>query len=106
MTEAGGSPLPHRKVWRHERLITEHAFDKLRMIDCGFAEFTAALEMADVIEEHALTDEQLKELVLTLEWKRPLHVVVIADERHQEERIVTLYEPDPDLWTDGYRRRR
>jgi hypothetical protein len=106
VSEPEGPPVPHRKVWRHERLITEHAFDKLRIVDCGFAEFAAALEAADVIEEHTLADEQLKELVLTLEWKRPLHVVVVVDDRHQEERIVTLYEPDPELWTDGYRRRR
>lgn len=30
---------PHPKIWRHERLLTEHAFDKLRLIDCSFAEF-------------------------------------------------------------------
>lgn len=100
------APLPRRKIWRHERLITEHAFDKLRVIDCGFTEFAAALEAAEVIEDHALVDEQLKELVLLLEWTRPLHVVVIVDDRHQEERIVTLYEPDPERWADGYRRRR
>lgn len=106
MAELDDPPVPHLKVGRHERLITEHAFDKLRAIDCTFAEFAAALEAAEVIEEHLLDDEQLKELVLTLEWKRPLHVVVVVDDRHQEERIVTLYEPDPQLWADGYRRRR
>ena len=106
VAEPDDLPAPHRKVWRHERLITEHVFDKLRVIDCTFAEFAAALESAEVIEEHRLDDEQLKELVLTLEWKRPLHVVVVVDDRHQEERIVTLYEPDPELWADGYRRRR
>ncbi len=30
-------------------MITEHAFDKLRIIDCGFDEFAAALEGAEVI---------------------------------------------------------
>ena len=80
--------------------------DKLRLIDCGFAEFAAALQHAEVIEEVVLDDVQLKELVLTIEWRRPLHVVVIVDERHQEERIVTVYEPDPARWADDYRRRR
>lgn len=98
--------MPRPKVWRHERLITEHAFDKLRIIDCGFAEFAAALEAAEVIEEHALADDQLKEVVLVVDWVRPLHVVVVVDDRHHEERIVTLYEPDPDRWDDEYRRRR
>lgn len=106
VAELDDLPVPHRKVWRHERLITEHAFDKLRVIDCTFAEFAASLEAAEVIEVHRLHDERLKELVITVEWKRPLHVVVVVDDRHQEERIVTLYEPDPQLWADGYRRRR
>lgn len=100
------SDLPRPKVWRFERLITEHAFDKLRLIDCSFAEFTVVLEDAEVIEEAEVDDAEVKELVLTIEWVRPLHVVVVVDERRQEERIVTVYEPDDDLWTDGYRRRR
>jgi hypothetical protein len=41
-----------------------------------------------------------------VDWTRPLHLVVVVDERRQEERIVTVYEPDPDLWSPGYRRRR
>lgn len=106
MTESSGPNVPRPKVWRFERLITEHAFDKLRHIDCGFAEFAAALEAAEVIEEHVLVDDQLKELVLVIEWARPLHVVVVVDARHQEERIVTVYEPDPDSWDAEYRRRR
>ena len=50
--------------------------------------------------------EGLKELVLTLAWKRPLHVVVIVDEVHQEDRVVTVYEPEPARWSADFRRRR
>ena len=35
-----------------------------------------------------------------------LHVVVVVDARQHEERIVTVYEPDPDRWDAEYRRRR
>jgi hypothetical protein len=100
------SELPRPKTWRFERLLTEHAFDKLRQIDCSFAEFAEVLEQAEVIEEHQLDDEQVKELVLAVDWARPLHVVVVVDGDREEERIVTVYEPDDELWTDGYRRRR
>jgi len=106
VTNPSGRSLPRAKVWRYERLITEHAFDKLRIIDCGFAEFAAALDGAQVIEEHIVSNDQLKEIVLVVEWVRPLHVVVVVDDRHQEDRIVTLYEPDPNQWTDDYRKRR
>ncbi len=60
------------------QLVSEHAFDKLRLIDCLFGEFSAACEAAEVIQETVIS-EGLKKLVLTLSWKRPLHVVVIVD---------------------------
>jgi hypothetical protein len=49
---------------------------------------------------------QLKELVLAIDWRRPLHVVVIVDENRGEERIVTVYEPDPERWRQDVRKRR
>lgn len=98
--------LPRPKVWRYARLVSEHAFDKLRAIDCTFAEFAAAIEHAEILEEQALgEDGSPKELLLVIEWTRPLHVVVVVDEQHREERIVTVYEPDPDRWSADYRRR-
>ncbi len=60
-----------------------------------------------MIEERTLDDaDSLKELVLVFDWTRPLHTVVVVDERQREERIVTVYEPDSDLWSPDYRRRR
>jgi len=105
VTDPADSTIPRRKVWRHERLITEHVFDKLRTIDCGFAEFAAALELAEVIDERVVADDQTKELLLVIDWIRPLHVVVVVDDRHEEERIVTVYEPEPGRWDDEYRKR-
>jgi hypothetical protein len=41
-----------------------------------FAEFITPLEAAEIIEERSLGDERVKELLLTVEWRRPLDVVV------------------------------
>lgn len=71
-----------------------------------FAEFDLALESAEIIEEASLESEVLKELLLLVDWKRPLHVVVIVDGRSREERIVTVYEPHGDRWSSDYRERR
>ena len=95
-----------RKVWHWPRLITEHAFDKLREADCGFAEFEILLENAEIIEEQHLGSEAVKELLLLLDGQRPLHVVVVSDERRGEERVVTVYEPSLERWRAGYRERR
>ena len=100
------SELPRPKVWWYPRLLSEHAFDKLWALDCTLGEFDAALEHATVIEENELSVSSNKELVLTVEWKWPLHVVVIVDSVRAEERIVTVYQPNPDYWSSDYRRRR
>ncbi len=47
-----------------------------------------------------------KELVLLVQWICPLHVATDVDEVREEERIVTVSEPDPAEWTSDYRRRR
>lgn len=98
--------VPHPKVWRHRRLMSEHAFDKLRDLDCGFAEFEAAPAGAVVIEETEFGSESIKELVLLVAWKAPLHVVVVVDHRRREERLVTVYRPDRSRWAADYGRRR
>jgi len=98
--------LPRLKEWRFRRWISEHAFDKLRVIDCTFAEFTEALESAEIIEETTVEPGAVKELLLVVDWVRPLHVVVVVDEIHEEERVITVYEPDDDLWSSDYRVRR
>jgi hypothetical protein len=98
--------VPRRKVWEYPKWISEHAFDKLRLIDCTFAEFDLVLESAEAIEETTLDPDVLNELLLLVEWKRPLHVVVVVDGRSREERIVTVYEPHGDRWSADYRERR
>lgn len=94
-----------KKRWLARRLLTEHAFDKLRAIDCSFREFEVACEDADVIETIDL-ESGAKELLVTLAWVRPLHVVVIVDHVHDEDRILTIYEPDSSLWSADFRTRR
>ncbi len=98
--------LPRLKRWQYPKLLTEHAFDKLRLLDCTFAEFEAAIDHAEIIEERDVGDESLTELVLVVDWSRPLHLVVVVDDRRREERIVTIYEPDSNRWTSDYRGRR
>jgi len=45
---------------------------------------------------------------LLLGWRgdRPLHVVAAYNAQDDEQIVVTVYEPDPALWDDGFRRRR
>lgn len=52
------------------------------------------------------SDTSVKELVLLVQWKRPLHVVIVVDDDREQERVATVYEPYPSEWTTDFRRRR
>ncbi len=45
---------------------------------------------------------------LLLGWRgeRPLHVVAAYNAQDDETIVITVYEPDPTLWEDGFKRRR
>lgn len=98
--------MTRRKILTLPVVLTEHVFDKIRSIDMALAEFEELLGGGEVIEEYEAAAGRLKELVLVIDWKRPLHVVVIVDAVRGEERILTVYEPDPKRWGHDYRRRR
>ena len=45
---------------------------------------------------------------LVLAWRgdKPLHVVAAYNAQDDEQIVITVYEPDPALWEDGFRRRK
>ena len=48
----------------------------------------------------------MKEIRLLLEWKLPLHLVYVVNERKQLLIYRTVYVPDAAHWQPGYRERR
>jgi len=64
------------------------------------------LGAGEVIAEAPAGSLASKELVLLVEWVRPRHVVIVVDSARQEERLVTVYEPDPAQCSPDLRRRR
>ena len=44
--------------------------------------------------------------MLIVWWTRPLHVVVVVDDIREEERIVTVYEPDKERWSADFKVRK
>lgn len=91
---------------RWPTVLTDHVFDKVRALDIALAEFESLLDRGEVIEQFWLKRDVVKQLVLVIEWRRPLHVVVVLDDDAREERIVTVYEPDRERWSAECRRRR
>ncbi|HUP69001.1 MAG TPA: hypothetical protein VM142_04205 [Acidimicrobiales bacterium] len=99
--------LPAPKSWSYDVVLTEHVFDKLWDLDLTLAEFRVVLaDVTEVIEVTELAPGEAKEVLLNLNWIRPLHVVVVVDDARSEERVITVYEPNPSHWSADYRRRR
>jgi hypothetical protein len=88
------------------RHITDHAFDKLFLIDITYFEFREVLGGGEVIEETTPGPGLIKELVLIWDWVRPLHVVLLVDDEGRIEVVKTVYEPTPGQWTSDFRTRR
>jgi hypothetical protein len=99
-------PVSRPYVRRFEYRYSEHVFDKLEIIDIALREFERILGSGEVIEEAPAGLFVVKELVLLVEWLRPLHVVIAVDEGRRRETLVTVYEPYPAEWSDDFRRRR
>lgn len=76
----------------------------------SLAEFQVLLKDPDnpieVIGEASLDDGTTKELLLVIEWSRPLHVAIVVDDVHAQERVITVYEPDESEWAPDLRRKR
>jgi hypothetical protein len=90
----------------YRRLIREHVFDKCWQLDITWAELEVLIDSGQVIEAHDLGDAGLKEIRLLLEWKLPLHLVYLVNEREHLVIYRTVYVPDAAHWQPGYRERK
>jgi len=86
--------------------FTRHAFE--RLFDRAIPP-DAVLRIVEEGEVIASYPEDLpfpSVLILGFEGGRPLHVVVAKDLQSGLCFVVTVYSPDPDLWSDDFRTRR
>jgi len=64
------------------------------------------LETGETIERYPDDQPYPSRLVLGWAGERPLHVVVADHEGSEMLIVITVYEPDPTLWEEGFRRRK
>ncbi len=79
-----------------------------RMFQRGVTEMDVReiLATGEAIETYPDDTPYPSRLVLGWYRGRPFHVVVADNAAAQETIVITVYEPDPDQWEDGFRRRR
>ncbi len=85
---------------------TVHAAEHLVGRGIRRREVEAALQHGERIEDYPEDPRGASYLMLGWQNARPLHVVAADDDEGKETVVITLYEPDPEQWSDDFRTRR
>ena len=64
------------------------------------------LTRGETIEDYSDDMPYPSRLILGWRWRRPLHVVAVFNEIENEFIVITVYEPDPTLWSADFRKRK
>jgi hypothetical protein len=85
--------------------LRKHAHERCFQRGISRDEVRDVLETGETIREYP--DDTPLPSYLVLGWvedgERPLHVVAADDKQEDVTYVITVYEPDPDLWTDDFR---
>jgi hypothetical protein len=84
--------------------LRQHAHERSFQREISREDIRHVLETGETIREYPEDKPFPKYLVLGwTERGRPIHVVAADDEAEGVTYVITVYEPDPDLWTDDFR---
>ncbi|MEW6200425.1 MAG: DUF4258 domain-containing protein [bacterium] len=83
-----------------------HAID--RMIERRISDEAIhhVLREGETIENYPDDRPYPSRLVLGFFNERPVHIVVADNNEDRETIVITVYEPDPELWKNNFRRRK
>ncbi len=94
-------------VKKGEILISDHGYDEMMEDRIIVKDIINSIESSELIEDYP--DYKKGPCVLLLQYdkmRKPIHVVWgIPKGRLTPAVIVTAYRPDPDRWSNDYRRR-
>jgi hypothetical protein len=87
-------------------IFTAHAVR--RMAECGTndSDVRQVVDSCETIIEYPDDLPYPSRLVLGWLGARPIHAVLADNPGDQETIVITVYEPDPNRWEPGFRRRR
>ena len=64
------------------------------------------IRSGEIIDSYLEDEPYPSFLMLGFENNVPIHVVVARDEEISECHVISVYFPKPDIWQDGYMKRR
>ncbi|EMB31633.1 DUF4258 domain-containing protein [Treponema denticola] len=87
-------------------LFSGHVFK--RMAERGFSPDTIKniIKNGVIIKEYPDDTPYPSRLILGYDGNRPIHVVSAYDQNDDIEYIITVYEPNTQLWTSDFTKRR
>ncbi|UTY26914.1 DUF4258 domain-containing protein [Treponema denticola] len=87
-------------------LFSGHVFK--RMAERGFSPDTIKniIKNGVIIKEYPDDTPYPSRLILGYDSNRPIHVVSAYDQNDDIEYIITVYEPNTQLWTSDFTKRR
>lgn len=88
---------------KRQYIFRRHALERMAERNISRVDVESIVEAGEVIREY--TDDTPYPSRLVLGWRneRPLHVVAADDDTTNETYIITVYEPDPDVWEEDFR---
>jgi len=90
-----------------ERLVFRvHAIQRMFQRRISEDDVRRVLTTGEIIENYPDDIPFPSKLILGWCGSRPIHVVIANNADARESIVVTVYEPDPDQWEPGFRRRK
>ena len=89
-----------------ELVFRVHAIHRMFEREISEEDVRDVLETGKTIEFYPDDEPYPSRLVLGWSATRPIHVVVADNQDQDEVIVITVYEPDPDLWGPGFSERR
>ena len=93
--------MSHRKV-----VYRVHAIQRMFQRGIPADDVKRVIASGEVVESYPDDKPYPSRLVLGWIGTRPLHVVAAYNASEDEEIVITVYEPDSDLWDLDFRRRK
>jgi len=89
-----------------EVVFSRHALERMFQREIGPDVVKQVLIQGEVIADYPDDTPYPSQLILGYHDNRPVHLVAAQDERTEICYIVTVYEPQAELWADDYRKRK
>jgi len=83
-----------------------HAIQRMFERQIPARDVLRVLQIGETIEEHADDIPYPNRLMLGWHGNRPLHAVAVENASEHETILITVYQPDPEQWKPGFKRRK